>query len=170
MRVKLLGLDQKQRSASRAKIFSHRNKIKNMKGQSVLLIQGLVYQRSKLEELGKIPSFAKQNDGFLVAQTVRNLPAMQETRVWSLGWEDSLEKRMATHSSILAWKIPRTEESGGLQHMGQQRVGHNWASKQGKIPNFAKQNKARYAKQWLGEAAVLHLNLSSKLLFLSIGY
>ena len=47
-----------------------------MKGQSVLLIQGLVYQRSKLEELGKIPSFAKQNDGFLVAQTVRNLPAM----------------------------------------------------------------------------------------------
>ena len=81
MKVKLLGLDQNQRTASRAKIFSHRNEIKNTKEQSILLIQGLVYQRSKLEELGKIPSFAKQNDGFLVAQTVRNLPAMQETGI-----------------------------------------------------------------------------------------
>ena len=87
MKVKLLGLDQKQRAASRAKIFSHRNKIKNMKEQSILLIQGLVYQRSKLEELGKIPSFAKQSDGFLVAQTVRNLTTIQETGVWFLGWE-----------------------------------------------------------------------------------
>ena len=50
----------------------------------------------------------------LVAQIVKNLPAMQETWVQSLGWEDSLEKEMATHSSILAWEIPRTEESGGL--------------------------------------------------------
>ena len=56
---------------------------------------------------------------------VKNLPAMQETWVRSLGWEDSLEKRMATHSSILAWRIPRTEEPGGLQSMGSQRVGHN---------------------------------------------
>ena len=60
----------------------------------------------------------------LVAQMVKNLPAMQETWVRSLGWEDSLEKRMATHSSILAWRIPRTEEPGGLlQAMGLQRVG-----------------------------------------------
>ena len=54
----------------------------------------------------------------LVAQTVKNLPAMQERGIWSLGWEDSLEKGMATYSSILAQKIPWTEEPGGLQSMG----------------------------------------------------
>ena len=64
----------------------------------------------------------------LVAQMVRNLPAMQETWVWSMGWEDPLEEDMATHSSILAWWIPWTEEPGGLQSMGSQRVGHNWAT------------------------------------------
>ena len=53
-----------------------------------------------------------------MAQVVKSLPAMQETWVQSLGWEDSLEKEMATHSSILAWRIPWTEESGGLQSMG----------------------------------------------------
>ena len=62
---------------------------------------------------------------FLVAQTVKNLPAMRETRVQSLGQEDPLEKRMATHSSVLAWEIPRTEEPGGLQFVGLQRAGHN---------------------------------------------
>ena len=61
----------------------------------------------------------------LVAQTVKNLPAMQETRVQSLGQEDALEKGMATHSSILAWKIPRTKEPGGLQSMQSQRVRHD---------------------------------------------
>ena len=60
-----------------------------------------------------------------MAQRVKNLPAKQETQVRSLGWEDSLEKEMATHSSILAWKFPRTEEPGGLQSMGWQRVGHD---------------------------------------------
>ena len=60
-----------------------------------------------------------------VAQLVKNLPAVQETRVRSLGWEDLLEKEMATHSSILAWKISWTEKPGGLQSMGSQRVGHN---------------------------------------------
>ena len=64
----------------------------------------------------------------LVAQVVKHLPSMQETRVWSLGWEDPLEKEMATHSSILAWKIPWTEKPGRLQPMGSQRVGHNWAT------------------------------------------
>ena len=64
----------------------------------------------------------------LVAQSVKNLPAVQETRVWSLGWEDPLEKEMATHSSILAWKISWTEEPGGLQSTGSQRVGHDWAT------------------------------------------
>ena len=61
----------------------------------------------------------------LVAQTVKRLPAVQETQVRSLGWKDPLEKEMATHSSTLAWKIPRTEETGGLQSMGSQRVGHD---------------------------------------------
>ena len=54
-----------------------------------------------------------------------SLPAVQETRVRSLGWEDAMEKEVATHSSILAWKISGTEEPGGLQSMGSQRVGHN---------------------------------------------
>ena len=61
----------------------------------------------------------------LVAQMVKNLPAMQETWLPSLGWEDPLEKGMATHSSILAWRIPWTEEPDGLQSMGSQRVRHN---------------------------------------------
>ena len=61
----------------------------------------------------------------LVVQSVKNLPAMQETWVQSLGWEDPLEKGKATHSSILAWRIPWTEEPGGLQSMGLQRVGHD---------------------------------------------
>ena len=61
----------------------------------------------------------------LVAQMVKNLPAMQETQVQSLGWEDPLEKEMATHSSILARRIPWTEEPGRLQSMGLQRVGHD---------------------------------------------
>ena len=55
----------------------------------------------------------------------KNMPAMQETQVGSLGWEDSLEKGMATHSSVLAWRIPWTGEPGGLQFMGSQRVGHD---------------------------------------------
>ena len=63
-----------------------------------------------------------------VVQMVKNLPAMQETWVWSLGWEDPLEKEMATHSSILAWRIPWAEKSGRLQSMGLQRVGHDWAT------------------------------------------
>ena len=56
---------------------------------------------------------------------VKNLPAMQETRVRSLDWEDPLEKGMATHSSILGWRILRSKESGGLQFMELQRVGHD---------------------------------------------
>ena len=58
----------------------------------------------------------------LVAQTVKNLPAMQATWVQSLGQEDPLEKGMSTHFSILVWRIPQTEESGGLRSMGSQRV------------------------------------------------
>ena len=59
---------------------------------------------------------------------VKNLPAVQETKVRSLGQEDPLEKEMATHSSILAWRVPWAEEPDGLQSMGSQRVGHNRAT------------------------------------------
>ena len=63
---------------------------------------------------------------YLVAQMVKNLPAMQEIQVWSLGWEDPLEKGMATHSSTLTWKTPWTEEPGGLQSMGLQSDTIEW--------------------------------------------
>ena len=70
----------------------------------------------------------KYSGASLVAQTIKNLPTMQETQVWSLSWEDPLEKGMATHSSILIWEIPRTEEHSGLQSMGSQRVEHDWVT------------------------------------------
>ena len=65
----------------------------------------------------------------LEAQMVKNLPAMQDTRVWSLDQEDPLEKGMSTHSSILAWRIPWIEEAGRLQSMELQRIGHDWVTK-----------------------------------------
>ena len=64
-------------------------------------------------------------DNSLVAQTVKNLTAMRETWVRSLDWEDPLEDGMATHFKTLAWRMPWTEESSGLQSIGQQRVRHN---------------------------------------------
>ena len=75
--------------------------------------------------------------GFPVAQTVKCLPAMRETQVRTLGREDPLGKEMATHSSILAWKIPWTEDPGRLKSMGSQRVGHDWAtSLTDSLPNW----------------------------------
>ena len=74
-----------------------------------------------------LPSKVK---GFPGGSVVNNPPARQERRVPSLGQEDPLEKEMATHSSIFAWEIPWTEEPGGLQSMGSQRVGHNLVTKQ----------------------------------------
>ena len=65
----------------------------------------------------------------LVAQTVKNLPTMREIWVPFLGWEESLEESMVIHASIRAWKSPWTEEPGGLQSIGSQRVGHDWATK-----------------------------------------
>ena len=65
----------------------------------------------------------------VVAQMVKRLPTTWETQVWSLGWEDPRGKEMATYSSTPAWKIPWMEEPGGLQSMGSQRVGHDWATK-----------------------------------------
>ena len=77
--------------------------------------------------------FTSGNSLSLVAQTVKHLPTMQDTRVQSLHWEDLLEK--AIHSSILAWKIPWTKEAGRLQFMGSQRVGHDWATSLSHSPN-----------------------------------
>ena len=68
--------------------------------------------------------------GFPSGSVVTDLPAMQEMQFRSLGGEDSLEKEMATHSRILAWKIPWTEETGGMQPIGSQRVGRDLATKQ----------------------------------------
>ena len=70
----------------------------------------------------------------MVAQMIKNLPAVQETLVRSLGQEDPLKKGMATLSSILAWRISWTEETGGLQSMGLQRVGHDLVPKQQLYP------------------------------------
>ena len=81
------------------------------------------YSRTEGHEFS---GYKKSPLGFSIrASTVKNLPAMQETGVQALVWEDPLEKGMATHSSILAWRIPWTEEPGGLQSMGSQRVGHD---------------------------------------------
>ena len=76
-----------------------------------------------------------------MAQIVRNSPTMQETWVWSLGSEDPLEKEMATHSSILAWRIPQTKEPGELQSMGSQRVGHDWVSNTSTYPRRVRVNR-----------------------------
>ena len=76
-----------------------------------------------------LPSLNKENS-FPGGSVVKNLPAKQEMQVQSLDWEDPLEKEMATHSSILAWGIPWTEECGGLESMRSQRVRHDLATKQ----------------------------------------
>ena len=78
-----------------------------------------------LGQVGNAVELGLRSGTSLVAQTVKNLPAVRETWVPSLGREDPLEEGMATHSSILAWRIPWTEEPGGLQSMGSQRVGHD---------------------------------------------
>ena len=83
--------------------------------------RGLFHLRSFL------PPYLVPSRASLVAQMVKRLPTMRETWVWSLGREDPLEKERATYPSIHAWKIPWTKESGGLQSMGSQRVGHDWA-------------------------------------------
>ena len=78
--------------------------------------------------LWRVVNFGGKTDPFgtsLVAQVVKNSLAMQEIWVQSQGWEDPLEEGMATHANILAWRIPWTEEPGGLQSMGLQRIGHN---------------------------------------------
>ena len=78
-----------------------------------------------MHELIKYHTYTMFLRASFVAHSVKNLPAVQETVIQALGWKDPLEEEMATHSSILAWKISWTEEPGGLQSMGSQRVGHN---------------------------------------------
>ena len=85
--------------------------------EELLCVQGQVFER------GHGPGWAS-----LVAQMVKNPPAMQETWVQSLGWEDALEEETATHSSILDWEIPRTEEPGEPQSQGSQRMAHDWVT------------------------------------------
>ena len=80
----------------------------------------------------------------MMVQWVKCLPTMQETRVRSLGWEDPLEKEMATHSSTLAWKIPWTEKPGRLQSMGSQRVRHDW----GTFLSFPKLSRPGFSSMW----------------------
>ena len=94
----------------------------------------------------------------LVAQSVKNLPAVQETWVWSLDWEDPLEKKMATHSSVLAWKISWTEEPGGLQSTGSQRVGHNWATNTYLLTIFLMKSSKTF------KCTVYHFHLSDDVL------
>ena len=84
-----------------------------------------------------------------MAQTVKRLPAMRETRVQFLGREDPLEKEMAIHSSTLAWKIPGTEEPDRLQSVGLQRVGHDWATSPHCVPDTHSATCANGSLHWL---------------------
>ena len=105
----------------------------------------------------------------LVAQMIKNLPTMQETQVWFLGKEDSLEKGMATHSSILAWRIPQTEEPDRLQSMGSQRVRHDLVTKQHGVSSshvwmWDLDHKEGWApKNWCFQTVVLEKTLESPL-------
>ena len=93
-------------------------------------IHGVVKSQTRLSNWTELKWIDAHEDEWasLVGQSVRNLPAMQETQVRPLDQEDPLENGMVTHSSILAWRIPWTKEPCGLQSMGSQRVGHNWAT------------------------------------------
>ena len=94
--------------------------------QILLFYNFIITQVRSLENMFNI--FYSLYWASLMAQMVKHLLAMRETWVWSLGWEDPLEKEMATHSSTLAWKIPWTEKPGRLQTMGSQRVRHDWTT------------------------------------------
>ena len=90
--------------------------------------KGAIHTDTHKHAVGDLYLYKVQEYGKTVVQVVKNLPAMPETWVQSLGREDSLEKGMATHSSILAWRIPWTEEPGRLQSMESQRIRHDWAT------------------------------------------
>ena len=94
-------------------------------------VYSIMNEKANINNMQRIIPFVgkKKKKRIHVVQTVKNSPAMSETWVQSVGWEHPLEKGMATHSSILAWRTPWTEEPGGLQSMGWQRVGHSRATK-----------------------------------------
>ena len=110
---------------------SNYNKSNTFSDQKVTDVLGLYQWKTQLNRDGdkrgddKKQCLRENYVYSLVAHTVKNLPAGPETQVWSLDWEHPLEKGMAIHSSILAWRIPWTAEPGGLQSMGLQKVGHN---------------------------------------------
>ena len=109
---------------------------------------------SLFPQFSKTPIICVVPKSFLVAQMVKNLPAMQESRVHSLGQEDPLEKGMATHSSILAWRIPWSEEPCGLQSMGLQRVRQNWAANM-YYPSFSIKVSPGRNLRWLCDSSPL---------------
>ena len=86
----------------------------------------MLHSVAKKKKLPPSPTTQNMLGASLVAQTVKDLSVVQETRVQSLGWEDPLEKGMVIHSSILVWRIPWTQEPGGLQSLGSQRVRCDW--------------------------------------------
>ena len=98
-----------------------------------------------------IDIFLRRWRASLVAEVVKNLPVKQEMRVQSLGQVDPLEKDMTAHSSIVSWEIPWTEEPGGLQSMGSQRVGHDWKTRLSlrKVPQKNVLERDFLAVQWL---------------------
>ena len=104
-------------------LFQHHNSKALILQHSAFLMVQLSHQHVTTGKIKALTIWAS-----LIAQLVKNLPAMWETCVRSLGWEDPLEKEMATHSRTLAWKSPWMEEPGRLQSMGSQRVGHDWAT------------------------------------------
>ena len=106
-------------SGSRVLTTGQPGKSQNQQNFYTLIIN---YLRTKLGKLSHLWAS-------LVAQMVKNPPAMRETWVWSLCWEDPLEEGIVIHCDILAWRIPCTEEPGGLQSMRSQRVGHDWVTK-----------------------------------------
>ena len=113
-------------------VYSCLVKIKTSKGSFLinviyLIVAHWLQQQQKMPMLFHLSSLS-EHGASLVTWTVKRLPAMRETQVQSLGQEDPLEKEMATHSSTLAWRIPWTKEPGGLQSMGLQRFGHDWAT------------------------------------------
>ena len=119
-----------------------------------LFAEGIVVYQRNFREFTEKYRVLRLYQTSLMAQMVKHLSTMQETRVWSLGREDPLEKEMAIRSSTIAWKIPWTEEPGRLQSMGSQRVGHDWANslslsrlyqdKHGKSTGFPTKGKSNF--------------------------
>ena len=112
-------------------------------------VYGVAQSRTRLKRLNSSSSSSSNESerASLVAQMVKSLSAMQKTQVLSLGLEDPLEVDRATHSSTLAWRIPWTEEPGGRQSIGSQRIGHDWST----ITHSLNDSKCFQNWKWLGK-------------------